>query len=84
MQKSPYEKARDENVRQRKELEKELNITNLSKRLDEAEVPDAEMSLLDDSNIDTDGDAIWGNKNHEYRETCPAGQYVTMLVGCWP
>ena len=63
MQKSPYEKARDENVRQRKELEKELNITNLSKRLDEAEVPDAEMSLLDDSNIDTDGDAIWGNKN---------------------
>ena len=58
MQKSPYEKARDENVRQRKELEKELNITNLSKRLDEAEVPDAEMSLLDDSNIDTDGDAI--------------------------
>ena len=44
MQKSPYEKARDENVRQRKELEKELNITNLSKRLDEAEVPDAEIA----------------------------------------
>ena len=32
MQKSPYEKARDENVRQRKEMEKKLDITNLSKK----------------------------------------------------
>ena len=41
-------------MRERKELQRKLNITNLSERLDEAELPDADMSLLNDYNTDTD------------------------------
>ena len=44
-ERSPYEKIRDENMRERKELQRKLNITNLS---------DADMSLLNDYNTDTD------------------------------
>jgi len=39
-------------------LERKLNITNLSKRLDEAELPDAEMSFVHDDIIDTDDEKI--------------------------
>ena len=39
-------------------LNTKLNITNLSKRLDEAELPDAEISLVDDDIIDTDDEKI--------------------------
>ena len=41
-------------MRERKELQRKLNITNLSERLVEAELPDADMSLLNDYNTDTD------------------------------
>ena len=50
-EKSSYEKIWDENKRERKELQRKLNITNLS---------DADMSLLNDYNTDTDD--IWANK----------------------
>ena len=59
-EKSSYEKIWDENKRERKELQRKLNITNLSERLYEAELPDADMSLLNYYNTDTDG--IWANK----------------------
>ena len=59
-ERSPYEKIRDENMRERKELQRKLNITNLSERIDEAELPDADMSLHNDYNTDTDD--IWANK----------------------
>ena len=41
-------------MRERKELQRKLNITNLSERIDEAELPDADMSLHNDYNTDTD------------------------------
>ena len=50
-ERSPYEKIRDENMSERKELQRKLNITNLS---------DDDMSLLNDYNTDTDD--IWANK----------------------
>ena len=59
-EKSSYEKIWDENKRERKELQRKLNITNLSERIDEAELPDADMSLHNDYNTDTDD--IWANK----------------------
>ena len=43
---SPYEQVREDNIKERKKMEKTLNITNLSKRLDEAEIPDADIMIV--------------------------------------
>ena len=42
----PYEKVRENNIKERTELAKSLNINHFSKRLKEAEIPDADESLL--------------------------------------
>ena len=42
----PYEKVRENNIKERTELAKSLNINQLSKWLKEAEIPDADESLL--------------------------------------
>ena len=41
-----YEKVRENNIKERTELAKSLNINQLSKWLKEAEIPDADESLL--------------------------------------
>ena len=42
----PYEQVRENNIKERTELAKSLNINQLSKRLKEAEIPDADESSL--------------------------------------
>ena len=42
----PYEQVLEDNIKERKKMEKTLNITNLSKRLDEAEIPDADIMIV--------------------------------------
>ena len=42
----PYEKVREANIKERTELARKLNINQLSKRLKEAEIPDADETLL--------------------------------------
>ena len=68
-EKSPYEKIRDENMRERKELQRKLNITNLS---------DADMSLLNDYNTDTDD--IWANKKRMRSITCLKLFYLKLVL----
>ena len=68
-ERSPYEKIRDENMRERKELQKKLNITNLS---------DADMSLLNDYNTDTDD--IWANKKRMRSITCLKLFYLKLIL----
>ena len=77
-ERSPYEKIRDENMRKRKELQRKLNITNLSERLVEAELPDADMSLLNDYNTDTDD--IWANKKRMRSITCLKLFYLKLVL----
>ena len=62
-------KIRDENMRERKELQKKLNITNLS---------DADMSLLNDYNTDTDD--IWANKKRMRSITCLKLFYLKLVL----
>ena len=68
-ERSPYEKIRDENMRERKELQRKLNITNLS---------DADMSLLNDYNTDTDD--IWANKKRMRSITCLKLFYLKLVL----
>ena len=55
----PYEKVRENNIKERTELAKLLNINQLSKRLKEAD--DADESLLPMSD-----DEIYIIKNHSF------------------
>ena len=57
----PYEKVRENNIKERTELAKSLNINQLSKWLKEAEIPDADESLLPMSD-----DEIYIIKNHSF------------------
>ena len=57
----PYEKVRENNIKERTELAKSLNINQLSKWLKEAEIPDADESLLTMSD-----DEIYIIKNHSF------------------
>ena len=77
-EKSSYEKIWDENKRERKELQRKLNITNLSERIDEAELPDADMSLHNDYNTDTDD--IWANKKRMRSITCLKLFYLKLVL----